>query len=143
MKLKVGTQWHVLAVVIALVVVGLRSRTIMEHQAWSDGSATVQGRVEDIQASRQVRVIRYSYNVHGQEYRDEITDKTAFSEGFPVTVTYAKKDPSISTLQPEKIGSIYVTSLIVAAVGLLPLLIVWFYEIKLRLRKEPAVVAEA
>ena len=75
-----------------------------------------------------VRIIKYIYTVDGKAHTGEIYSKTGFVEGGTALVTYAKSDPSASTLQPEKTQSIYRTSLIVCAVALLPMLIMWFFE---------------
>jgi hypothetical protein len=141
-KLKINPQWHFLAFVAAAVVVGLRAGAILEHGAWAGGSETVTGRIDDIQASRKIRVVRYSYQVDGKPYTGEITDRNAFIENVPATVTYAKSNPAVSTLQPEKIESIYITSLIVAGVGLLPMVLMWLIELKHRLGRKAVPIEE-
>jgi hypothetical protein len=140
-KLKIDPQWHLLALIAAAVVVGLRAGTILEHQAWSGGRSTVMGHIEDIAASRRIRIVRYSYDVDGKPYKGEITDRNAYMEGMPAMVTYAKNNPAVSTLQPEKIESLYINSVVIAIVGALPMLVLWAVELRHRFRKEPATAA--
>lgn len=126
---------HVLAIVIAAIVVGLRSGSVLDYAAWRQGTDTVMGRVEDIQSSRQVRVIRYTYEVGGWRYDGEITSRTGFVENTPALVTYAKSDPEVSTLQPERVDSIYRVSLVLCVSALLPLSVMWVMEIAYLFRR--------
>lgn len=128
-RTRFGVSAHVLVVVIAAIVVGLRIGSVLEYAAWKKGTDTVMGRVEDIQASRQVRVIRYTYEVGGWRYDGEITSRTGFVENTPALVTYAKSNPEVSTLQPERMDSIYRVSLVLCILALLPMLGMWFMEI--------------
>ena len=132
--MRFNIQYHVLAIIAAVVVCLLRSGDIRDYAAWQGGSATTRGRIDDIAATRQVRIIKYIYTVDGKAHTGEIYSKTGFVEGGTALVTYAKSDPSVSTLQPEKTQGIYRTSLIVCAVALLPMLIMWVMEIIHRVR---------
>src|SRR5687767_9027336 len=135
MKLQISPQWHVIAILAAVVVVGFRAGTILSHGAWSKGKDTTMGRIDDIQASRRVRVIRYSYSVNGKHYTGEETGREQLLEGVPARVTYARSDPSVSTLSPEALESRYQTSLLIAWLGVLPVLIMWCVELAAIIRR--------
>ena len=135
MRLKVNPQWHVIAILAAVVVVGFRAGTILSHSAWSSGKETTQGKIEDIQESRRIRVIRYSYRVNGAPFSGEETARKRFLVGLPATVTYAKGDPSVSTLSPEHIEGRYQTSLLIAGLGILPVIVLWCVELAAILRR--------
>ena len=135
MNWQINPQWHVIAILAAIVVVGFRAGTILSHGAWSGGKETTLGKIDDIQASRRVRVIRYSYRVSEKQYTGEETDRERFLEGIPVRVTYAKSDPSVSTLFPEVIETRYQTSLLIAGLGILPVLIMWCVELGAIIRR--------
>ena len=79
--------------------------------------------------ARDYYTIEYSYEVAGRRHTGELVTTTNMGGPGSTTVTYAKSDPSVSTLQPEKVDSIYRVSVIVVAVALLPVLTligVWF-----------------
>lgn len=128
-RTRFGAAAHVLVFVIAAIVIGLRIGSVLDYAAWKNGTDTVMGSVEDIQASRQVRVIRYTYVVGGWRYAGEITSRTGFAENTPALVTYAKSDPKVSTLQPERMDSIYRVSLVLCVLAPLPMLVMWVMEI--------------
>ena len=129
MRLKVNPQWHVIAILAAIVVVGFRVGTILSHGAWSSGRETTLGKIDDVQESRRVRVVRYSYNVNGKHYTAEETSRMRFLVGIPARVTYAKSDPSVSTLFPEDLEKRYQTSLLIAGLGILPVILLWCMEL--------------
>lgn len=122
MKWSMSTQWAFLAVGLVAVVLAFNLSTILGHRAWSEGTDTTMGLVDDIEVSTKVRVIRYSYKVGGRDYRGETTGWHRFVSGVPVLVTYAKSSPSVSSIEPETVESRYVTSLIVTGVSFLPLI---------------------
>jgi hypothetical protein len=135
--MRFNIQYHVLAIIAAVVVCLLRSGDVRDYAAWRGGSETTTGRIDDIgniQRS-QVRVIKYIYTVDGKAHTGEDYSSAGFVEGGTTTVTYAKSDPSVSTIQPERTDGIYRTSLIVCAVALLPMLTMWFLEILHRFRR--------
>ena len=139
MKTKYNVQYHFLALLAAIVVVGLRFGDIRGYFAWSKGTATTEGVIDEISATNRIRVIKYAYQVDGKGYTDEIYAKTGFSEGEDVTVTYAVTDPQVSTLQPENMSSIFRNSILIAVAACLPMLIMWIGEIvhAVRKRREP------
>ena len=130
MKLRIDPQWHFLALLAVGVVTFLRGPAVLERAAWSGGSGTVTGRVDSVEAGRRVRVVRYTYEVDGKAYGAETTSSDLGVAGVPTVVTYAKSDPAVSTLNPEKLDGIFRTSLIVLIVACLPLLIMWGVEIR-------------
>jgi len=134
-KTRFGAAAHVLVFVIAAIVIGLRVGSALDYASWKEGTNSVISRVEDVQASRQVRVVRYSYEVGGWRYDGEITSRTGFVEDTPALATYAKSDPEVSTLQPERMDSIYRVSLILCFLAPLPMLVMWALEIAHLLRR--------
>jgi hypothetical protein len=134
-KPRYNIQYHFLALLAAVVVVGMRFGDIRGYFAWQKGTATTEGEIDDISATNRVRVIRYAYQVDGKGYTDEIYSKTGFSEGAKATVTYAVSDPQVSTLQPEKMASIFRNSLLISLAATLPMLIMWFGELMHAVRK--------
>lgn len=135
MRLKINPQWHVIAVLAAIVVVGFRAGTILSHAAWSSGKDVTLGKIDDIQESHRVRVIRYSFRVNGVEFTGEETGGKRFLKGLPAMVTYAKSEPSVSTLFPEDIENRYRTSLLIAVLGILPVIVLWSVELGAILRR--------
>jgi len=125
--------WFFLALLLLGVVLIFRGPSILQHQAWSGGKATTPGRIDRSAMSRvkarDYYTIEYSYEVAGRRHTGELVTTTNMGGPGSTTVTYAKSDPSVSTLQPEKVDSIYRVSVIVVAVALLPVLTligVWF-----------------
>ena len=139
MKTKYNIQYHFLALLAAIVVVGMRFGDIRGYFAWQKGTATTEGEIDEISATNRVRVIRYAYQVDEKGYTDEIYSKTGFTEGTNVTVTYAISDPQVSTLQPDRMGSIFRNSILISLAATLPMLIMWFAELvhAVRKRREP------
>src|SRR5688572_2068963 len=129
MRTKFNIQYHFLTILAAAVVVGLRFGDIRGYTAWQQGTATTNGEIDEISATRQVRVIRYSFAVDGKGYTDEIYSRTGFVEGGAATVTYAVSDPSVSTLQPERMAAIFRNSILLVVIVVLPMLIMWIGEI--------------
>jgi hypothetical protein len=136
-KLRVNPQWHFLALLAAGVVFALRGQAILEHRAWSQGTASVMGRIEEVEASRRIRVVRYSYEVEGKRYEDEVVARDGFLPGMPANVTYAKSDPRVSALRPEEYEGIYRTSLWVVGAAALPMAAMWGVELAGLFRRRP------
>lgn len=136
--MKVNSQWLVVALIAAIVVLALRGPTLLETQAFNAGTSTTMGRIDDIEASRRITVVRYSYEVGGKTYKAEMNDRSRRLTGVPVQVTYATAKPWISTIQPGQIQSTYRTSLIVVAVGVLPFLIMAAMAIVAKFRRGDA-----
>lgn len=137
MKLKIDIQWHIIAALAAIVAVAFRLGSILEHREWEQGKAQVTGRIDDIQASRQIRLIRYSYEIDGRKYQGEVADRNRFTENTFATVTYARSNPAVSTILPDQIESIYRNSWIVIIVAATPLLVMIGIEIGHRFRRRP------
>jgi hypothetical protein len=137
--MKYNASYHFLAVVAAIVVVGLRFGDIRGYFAWQQGTAPTQGEIDNISATNRVRVIKYDYEVAGKGYTDDIYSRTGFVEGGTATVTYAVSDPQVSTLQPERMGSIFRNSILISAAAALPMLLMWIGELvhAVRKRREP------
>lgn len=127
-RLKINPQWHVVAILIALVTTGLRYRSILDYRALSGETLTVLGRIVNVQASNRVRVVTYAYNYAGRRYLGEITDRDQFVEGLPVRVTVAASDPAISTIRPDTLGSMLATSLALCSLTLIPMFWMWGTE---------------
>lgn len=130
--MKMSIANHVGLLVICGAVIGLQVKPILSHAAWSGGKATVMGHIDNIFMAKRVRFIDYSYSVDNQQYQGENSNGSDFSPGMPATVTYAKNDPSVSTLYPQAIDSRYMTALVIAILAFLPLLWVWYAELKHR-----------
>ncbi len=118
-----------LALLIAGVVLPFQIPRILERGSWVGGSASVMGNVDKMSISTKTTVVDYSYEVGGKRYTGEDVGRDfGVSEG-PERVTYAKSNPAISTLRPDRIESIYNTSVVMAIVGVLPLVIMLFLEL--------------
>jgi hypothetical protein len=137
MKTRYNIQYHVLAILAAVVVIALRWGDIRGYSAWQKGTATATAQIDDISSTRQVRVIRYSFLVNGKTYTDEIYSRTGFVEGGTAQVTYAVSDPYVSSLQPEKMAGLFRNSVIIVIVAALPMLLMWLGEIVNAVRKKP------
>jgi hypothetical protein len=134
--LKYNIQYHVLAAIAAVVVIGLRWGDISGYAAWQKGTATTKGEIDEISETRQVRVVRYGFAVDGKGYTDEIYSRTGFVDGDTVQVTYAVSNPQVSTLQPERMASIFRNSILISMAAALPLLIMWIAELVHAFRKK-------
>lgn len=117
----------ILALLFLGVVLIFRGPSILQHRAWSGGKATTEGRIDRSAASRvkyrDTYTIGYSYEVGSQRYSGEFISNKGMGGLGPVTVTYAKSNPAVSTLRPEDVESIYRVSVIGVAVALIPLLV--------------------
>jgi hypothetical protein len=138
MKTRYNIQYHVLAIFAAVLVIALRSGDIRGYSAWQKGTATAKALIDDVYATRQIRGIRYSFLVDGKTYRDEIFSRTGFVEGGTATVTYAVSDPSVSTLQPERMAGIFRNSILISLAAALPMVIMWIGECLHAIRKRPS-----
>jgi hypothetical protein len=138
MALKIDKQWHLLAAIAGVIVVGLQVGRLRDLPALASGTKTVMGTISDIQATTRIRIVHYEYKVDGTSYTGEATDRTRFMEGLPVQVTYAPAKPWISSIEPEKVQSVYVTSIVVAICGVLPMLIMWLMELLHKFKRTSA-----
>ena len=132
MKTKVDVNSYWLALLLIVVVCGFAYDRIATHSAWVGGTATVMGFIDRVDNSTKARVIHYSYDVGGRHYRGDETSWTEFDDYGPVTVTYAKSDPSVSSILPATVQSKYVTSVTMSILSFLPLILVAIVDFRRR-----------
>jgi hypothetical protein len=84
----------------------------------------VLGHIDGISDGLKSRVIDYSYEVAGRSYHGEVVDRSAFTENTPEFVTYASSNPAVSTIRPKAIESLYITSLVIAVLGVTPFAVI-------------------
>lgn len=135
MKWHINRQWHFLGLVAAIVVIALRFPTVMQWIAISGGSFRVVGKIEEIETSRRVKVVRYSYSDGPNLYRGEETGTRYTVTGIPVSVTVATSNPAISTIDPERMRGAFQVSIAIITVGIAPSLLMLVFEIKGRVRR--------
>ena len=134
MKFVVSKQWHITNTVLALLVIGFLLKRFDDHRAFMQGTEEVMGHVDDIQATTKLRTIFYSYEVGGQQFHGQYSDRHRFIIG-PQWVIYAKSRPSLSTLDTADIESAYRIGLWAAVVGCLPFAGMWLVELKSLMRR--------
>lgn len=107
----------------------------MQWIAISGGSFRVVGKIEEIETSRRVKVVRYSYSDGPNLYRGEETGTRYTVTGIPVSVTVATSNPAISTIDPERMRGAFQVSIAIITVGIAPSLLMLVFEIKGRVRR--------
>src|SRR5450432_3754581 len=100
-----------LALVGAAVILAFQIPKILEHRAWAGGSDQTLGHVDQVINGRKITEVNYSYEVNGKKFTGGVTGGD-FIEGTPEMVTYAKNDPSVSTILPREIDKLYITACI-------------------------------
>lgn len=106
----------------------------MQWIALSGGSVKVVGKIEEIESSRRVKVVRYSYRNGPHLYHGEETGTRYTVTGIPVSVAIAASNPAISTLDPDGMRSAFTISIALILAAVLPSLILLICEVRGRSR---------
>ncbi len=123
-----------ISLAILAIVLYFRGPSILQHQAWAGGRETTLGHLERndraIVKYRAYYTVGYKYRVADKPYENEFITTRDFGVPGPVTVTYAKSDPAVSTLLPDTIDSVFRVSVIVVAAAFIPALLVVFFGLR-------------
>jgi hypothetical protein len=138
MKLRIKWYWHALALVAAVVIIGMRARTLLDYMAWRSGTDVVAAKIDKVEDTPNGVKISFSYGIGAETYHNQFVGIESYDEGIMTSATYAKSNPAVSTLDADLLQASFNTALVASALALLPLVLLWGAELgKRSKRAEP------